>query len=226
MNKTSLDLLTPENFTLALIDHQPQMFFGVQSTDRQTIINNVTGLAKAAKIFNVPVILTTVAAKSFSGPLIPQIQAVFPSQKPIDRTTMNSWEDKKFVAAIEKSGRKKIVMAALWTEVCLAFPALSAIQAGYDVYAVTDASGGSSTEAHKAAIIRMTQAGVIPVTWLQVLCELQRDWSRMETYGEVTHLIQEHAGAYGAGIFYAENMLGTHADHFNADRGLPEKYRT
>lgn len=210
MNKSSLELLTPDNCTLALIDHEPQMFFGVQSTDRQTIINNVVGLAKTAKIFKVPTILTTVAAKGFSGPLIPQIQAVFPDQIPIDRTTMNSWEDKKFVAAIEKTKRKKIVMAALWTEVCLAFPAISAIQAGYEVYAVVDASGASSLEAHKTAIARMTQAGVIPVTWLQVLCELQRDWARKETYADVMNLIKEHAGAYGTGVLYVETMMGGH----------------
>jgi len=210
MNKSSLDLLTPNNCTLALIDHEPQMFFGVQSTDRETIINNVEGLAKAAKIFKVPTILTTVAAKSFSGPLIPQLQAVFPDQKPIDRTTMNSWEDKNFVAAIEKTNRKKIVMAALWTEVCLAFPAISAIQAGYDVYAVVDASGASTKEAHKTAIKRMTQVGVIPVTWLQVLCEWQRDWARQETYPAVMKLLKEHAGAYGSGVFYVETMIDRH----------------
>ena len=210
MNASALELLTPNNFTLALIDHQPQMFFGVQSTDRETIINNVTGLAKTAKIFNVPTTLTTVAAKSFSGPLIPQIQAVFPEQKPIDRSTMNSWEDNNFVAAVKATNRKKIVMAALWTEVCLAFPAISAIQAGYEVYAVIDASGASSTEAHEMAIKRMMQAGVIPVTWLQVLCELQRDWARQETYAAVTNLIKEHAGAYGVGIFYVETMMGGH----------------
>ncbi len=208
MNKPSLELLSPHNCVLALIDHEPQMFFGVQSTDRQTIINNVVGLAKAAKIFKVPTVLTTVAAKTFSGPMIPQLQAVFPDQKPIDRTSMNSWEDKNFVAAIEKTKRKKIVMAALWTEVCLAFPAISALQAGYEVYAVIDASGASSTEAHEMAIKRMTQAGIIPVTWLQVLCELQRDWARQETYGAVMELIKEHAGAYGNGVFYVETMMG------------------
>jgi len=207
MNKPSLELLSPQNCVLALIDHEPQMFFGVQSTDRQTIINNVVGLAKAAKIFKVPTVLTTVAAKTFSGPMIPQLQAVFPDQKPIDRTTMNSWEDKNFVAAIEKTKRKKIVMAALWTEVCLAFPAISALQAGYEVYAVIDASGASSTEAHEMAIKRMTQAGIIPVTWLQVLCELQRDWARQETYGAVMELLKEHAGAYGNGVFYVETMM-------------------
>ena len=210
MNKSSLELLNPTNCVLALIDHEPQMFFGVQGADRQTITNNVVGLAKAAKIFNVPTILTTVEAKGFSGPLIPQLQAVFPDQKPIDRTSMNSWEDKNFVAAIEKTGKKKIVMAALWTEVCLAFPAISAIKAGFEVYAVIDASGASSVEAHEIAIKRMVQAGVIPVTWLQVLCELQRDWARKETYAEVMKLLKEHAGAYGNGIFYAETMLGKH----------------
>ncbi len=210
MNKSSLELLTPDNCALILIDHQPQMFFGVESTSRQAIINNVVGLAKAAKIFKVPTILTTVAAKSFSGPLIPELQAVFPAQIPIDRTSMNSWEDKNFVAAVEKTGRKKLVIAALWTEVCLAFPAISAIQAGYEVYAVVDASGATTTEAHNAAIQRMLQCGVIPVTWIQVLCELQRDWARQETYEAVTQLAKEHAGAYGLGVFYAQSMLGGH----------------
>lgn len=207
MNKSSLELLTPNNCALALIDHQPQMFFGVESADRETIINNVVGLAKAAKLFKVPTILTTVAAKSFSGPLIPQLQAVFPDQKPIDRTTMNSWEDKNFVAAIEKTNRKKIVMAALWTEICLAFPAICAIQAGYEVYAVIDASGATSAEAHSMAIQRMIQVGVIPMTWVQVLCELQRDWARQEHYAGVMSIAKEHAGAYGVGILYAESML-------------------
>ena len=210
MNKSSLELLTPSNCAFALIDHQPQMFFGVESANREIIINNVVGLAKAAKIFKVPTILTTVAAKTFSGPLIPQLQAVFPDQKPIDRTTMNSWEDKNFVAAIEKTNRKKLVIAALWTEVCLAFPAITAIQAGYEVYAVVDASGATTLEAHKTAIQRMMQVGVIPVTWVQVLCELQRDWARSETYAAVLSLAKEHAGAYGLGVFYAESMMGGH----------------
>lgn len=210
MNKSSLELLTPTNCTLALIDHQPQMFFGVESSNRETIINNVLGLAKAAKIFKVPTILTTVAAKTFSGPLIPQLQAVFPDQKPIDRTSMNSWEDKNFVAAVEKTNRKKLVIAALWTEVCLAFPAISAIQAGYEVYAVVDASGATTVEAHNTAIQRMIQVGVIPVTWIQVLCELQRDWARQETYAAVMELAKEHAGAYGLGVLYAQAMLGGH----------------
>lgn len=208
MNKSALELLTPNNCTLILIDHQPQMFFGVESASRQTIQNNVVGLAKAAKIFKVPTILTTVAAKSFSGPLIPELQAVFPEQKPIDRTSMNSWEDKNFLTAVENTKRKKLVIAALWTEVCLAFPAICAIQAGYDVYAVTDASGATTVEAHNMAIQRMSQVGVIPITWVQFMCELQRDWARQETYMPVMELAKEHAGAYGIGVFYAKTMLG------------------
>ena len=210
MNKSSLELLTPNNCTFAFIDHQPQMFFGVESASRETIINNVVGLAKAAKIFKVPTVLTTVAAKSFSGPLIPQLQAVFTDQNPIDRTSMNSWEDKNFVAAIEKTKRKKLVLAALWTEVCLVFPAISAIQAGYEVYAVVDACGATTLEAHTTAIQRMIQVGVIPVTWVQVLCELQRDWARQDTYAPVMDLAKEHAGAYGLGIFYAQSMMSGH----------------
>jgi nicotinamidase-related amidase len=135
-------LLTPQNATLVLIDHQPQMAFAAQSMDTQLLINNVTGLAKAAKIFNVPTILTTVASKTFSGPLFPTVQAAYPGQAPIDRTTMNTWEDRRVVEVVEKAGRKKVVMAALWTEVCLATAALSAIDDGYEVYIVTDASAG------------------------------------------------------------------------------------
>lgn len=210
MSKSSLELLNPNNCAFILIDHQPQMFFGIESASREMIINNVVGLAKAGKIFKVPTILTTVAAKSFSGPLISQLQSVFPDQKPIDRTSMNSWEDKNFVAAVEKTKRKKLVIAALWTEVCLTFPALSAIEAGYEIYAVVDASGATTLEAHHAAIQRMTQVGVIPVTWVQVLCELQRDWARTETYEPVMNLVKEHAGAYGLGVFYAQSMMGGH----------------
>lgn len=203
-------LLDPTNCAVILIDHQPQMFFGVQSADRQTLINNTLGLAKAAKVFKVPTILTTVAAESFSGPLLPELQAVFPQQAPIDRTTMNSWEDPNFVAAVKKTKRKKLVMAALWTEVCLAFPALCAVQEGFEVYAVVDASGATTAEAHNAAVQRMVQAGVVPVTWLQVMLEFQRDWARQETYEPVLAVAREHAGAYGLGILYAKSMFGGH----------------
>lgn len=203
-------LLTPDNCVLLLIDHQPQMAFATHSIDGQTLVNNVTGLAKSAKVFGVPTILTTVAAKSFSGPIFPSVQAVFPALKPIDRTTMNAWEDKNVVAAVRKTGRKKIVVAALWTEVCLATAALSALDDDFEVYIVTDASGGVSLEAHETAILRMIQAGAVPMTWLQVLLEWQRDWARTKTYDAVMGVAKEHGGAYGLGIDYAKAMFGAH----------------
>lgn len=203
-------LLTPDNCTLLLIDHQPQMAFATHSIDAQSLINNVTGLAKSASIFGVPTILTTVAAKSFSGPIFPTIQAVFPNVRPIDRTTMNSWEDKNVVDAVKRTGRTKLVIAALWTEVCLATAVLSALDDGYEVYAVTDASGGVTMEAHERAIQRMIQAGAVPMTWLQVLLEWQRDWARVGTYDAVIGLAEEHGGAYGLGIDYAKAMFGGH----------------
>ena len=200
-------LLTPENSTMIFIDHQPQMTFGVASIDRQLLVNNTIGLAKAAKIFNVPTILTTVETNSFRGYMWPQLLEIFPDQTPIERTSMNSWEDTKFVAEVERIGRKKLVMAALWTEVCLAFPAIQAIEAGYEVYAVVDASGGTSQVAHDTAIQRIVQAGAVPVTWQQVLLEYQRDWARKETYDAVMELVKEHSGAYGVGVEYAYTMV-------------------
>lgn len=207
------ELLTPQNSTLLLIDHQPQMIFGVRSHDRQAIRNNVAALAKSAKTFKVPTVLTTVAAETFSGPLIPEIRNVFPKNEVYDRTSMNTWDDKRVVKAIEASGRKKLIIAALWTEVCLTMPALEALNAGYEVYIVTDASGGTSKEAHDMAVERMVQAGAIPVTWQQVMLEWQRDWSRQETYEAVTGIAREHSGAYGVGIEYAYSMFGAKEGH-------------
>jgi len=204
-------LLTPQNSMLLLIDHQPQMAFASHSMDIQLLINNVTGLAKSAKIFKVPVVLTTVAAKSFSGPIFANIQEIYPNVAPIDRTTMDSWEDPQVVEAVRKTDRKKIVMAALWTEVCLATATLSALDDGFEVYIVTDASAGVTIEAHEMAIQRMIQAGAVPTTWLQVMLEWQRDWARQETYNAVMNLAKEHAGGYGLGINYAKTMLGEHA---------------
>jgi len=203
-------LITPQNSVLILIDHQPQMAFATHSIDGQTLVNNVTGLAKSAKVFGVPTILTTVAAESFSGPIFPSVQAVFPKLKPIDRTTMNAWEDKNVVAAVRKTGRKKLVVAALWTEVCLATAVLSALDDDFEVHIVTDASGGVTSEAHETAVQRMIQAGAVPMTWLQVLLEWQRDWARTETYNAVLEIAREHGGAYGLGIDYAYAMLGHH----------------
>src|SRR4030042_22654 len=210
-NQPAKSLLTPDNCALILIDHQPQMVFGMANIDRQLLINNVVGLAKAAKIFKIPTILTTIAAQTFSGPILSGLQEIFPGQNPTDRTSMNAWEDERVVAAVQKTGRQKLVMAALWTEVCLAFPALSAQEAGFQVYAVADASGGTSVQVHDTAMQRLIQAGVAPVTWLQVLLEWQRDWARQETYDAVLKVIEEHGGAYGQGIAYVQAMLGEHA---------------
>lgn len=212
-------LLTPQNSMVLLIDHQPQMAFAAHSIDVQLLVNNVTGLAKSAKIFNVPMVLTTVAAKSFSGPIFSNVQEVYPECDPIDRTTMNSWEDPKVVEAVMRTDRKKLVMAALWTEVCLATAVLSALEDGFEVYIVTDASAGVTVEAHKMAIERMIQAGAVPVTWLQVLLEWQRDWARQETYNAVMSVAKEHAGGYGLGINYAKAMLGEHASEAQKELG-------
>lgn len=188
-----------------------RLFFGTGSGDRSAIINSTVGLAKAARAFDVPVVLSTVAAESFSGPLMPQLAGVFPDQKTVDRTTMNAWEDVHFVEAVRATGRRKLVIAGLWTEVCVVLPALSALAQGYEGHVVTDASGGVSPQAHEHAVQRMTQAGAVPVTWVQVLLELQRDLARTETYGPTTEVVKEHGGAYGLGIVYAQAVIGAHA---------------
>ena len=204
---SKLELLNADNCTVIFIDHQPQMSFGVASIDRHLLMNNVIGLAKAAKAFDVPTILTTVETESFSGQMWPQLLDVFPTHEPVERSSMNSWEDRNFVEQVEKTGRKKLVIAALWTEVCLAFPALEAMAAGYEVYAVVDASGGTSPVAHDMAIQRITQAGAVPVTWQQVLLEFQRDWAHKDTYDAVIEIVKEHSGAYGMGVEYAYTMV-------------------
>ena len=205
------DLLTPDNSVFLFVDHQPQMFFGVGSGDRTSIINATVGLAKSAKAFNVPTILTTVAAQSFSGNIMPDLAAVFPGQEIIDRSSMNAWEDERVVEAIKATGRTKIVLSGLWTEVCLVLPALSALGQGYEVYVVSDASGGVTKEAHDNAMERMTRAGAVPVTWIQVLLELQRDWARGETYIPVTEVVKAHGGTYGLGMHYAGDFIGGNA---------------
>ncbi|MEW2288447.1 hydrolase [Streptomyces sp. NPDC047841] len=207
----SPDLLTPDNCAVLFVDHQPQMFFGTGSGDRTAIINATVGLAKAAKVFDVPVVLSTVAAESFSGPILPQLADVFPDHEIVDRSTMNAWEDTAFVEAVKATGRKKLIIAGLWTEVCVVLPVLSAIAQGYEVYVVTDASGGVSPQAHEHAVQRMIQGGAVPVTWVQVLLELQRDWARSETYVPVTEVVKEHGGTYGLGLVYAQAFIGGHA---------------
>src|SRR3954468_9565355 len=200
-------LLTPENCVLTLIDLQPQMLFGVANFDRQSIINNNVALSKAARVFGIPVVLTTVETKSFSGNMWPQIQSIFPKQQPIERTTMNSWDDPNYVAAIEKTGRKKIVLSGLWTETCVALATIQAIHDGYEVFVVEDCCGDVSQLAHDNAMKRVMQAGAKPVTALSVMLELQRDWAHKGTYDAVMDIVKTHCGAYGVGVEYAYTMI-------------------
>jgi nicotinamidase-related amidase len=190
-----------------LIDHQPQMLFGVSNFDRQGIINNVVALSKSVRVFDLPVVLSTVTTKSFSGNLWPQIQAVFPGRVPIERTSMNTWDDKNFVAAIEKTGRKKIVLAGLWTETCVALGTVQAIHDGYEIYVVEDCCGDVSQLAHDNAMKRVIQTGAKPVTALSVMLEWQRDWAHLGTYDAVMDIVKNHFGAYGVGVEYAYTMV-------------------
>src|SRR6267154_1407307 len=200
-------LLTPENCAVLLIDHQPSQLANVNSHDPTLVINNVTALAKTAKAFGVPTILTAIASKR-GGEIFKQIQAVFPDQQPIDRSFINSWEDGRIVEAVKKTGRKKLVIAALWSEMCLAQPAIHAMGDGYDVYVVTDASGGVTAEAHDMAIRRLVAAGAQPITWLAMAGELQRDWARTERLGAVAQILFDHAGASGSVLAWEMQLLG------------------
>ena len=208
MANEKLEVLTPQNSQLIFIDQQPQMAFGVQSIDRQVLKNNVIGLAKAAKIFKIPTIITTVETQGFSGYTYPELLDVFPDAKLLERTSMNSWDDQKVRDALKANGRKKVVVSGNWTEVCNNTFALSAmLEGGYEIYMASDASGGTTKEAHDMAMLRMVQAGVVPVTWQQVLLEWQRDWARKETYDDVMAVVKEHSGAYGMGVDYAYTMV-------------------
>jgi nicotinamidase-related amidase len=206
MRNYSNCLLDPEESVVLIIDQQPQMFFGVESHPRTEIMNNVVGLAKACKAFSVPCILTTVEAATFSGFMYSKVQQVYPDMVPIDRTTINAWEDTNVKQAVSKLARKNLIIAGLWTEACATFPALSAFSDGYNVFVVTDACGGATKEAHDVAVMRMVQAGVTPVTWQQVMLEWQRDWANKETYDKVMAIVQEHSGAYGLGVEYSTTM--------------------
>ena len=208
-------LLTPDNCVVTLIDLQPQMLFGVASFDRQAIINNNVALSKAARVFDMPVVLSTVETKGFSGNMWPQIQAIFPKQTPIERSTMNAWDDENFVAAVKKSGRKKIVLAGLWTETCVTLPTIQALHDGYEIYVVEDCCGDVSQLAHDNAMKRVVQAGAKPVTALSVMLEWQRDWAAKDTYDAVMDIVKTHCGAYGVGVEYAYTMVhGAPASRF------------
>lgn len=202
MSATTEKLLTPDNCAFVFIDHQPQMSFSVNTIDAQLLKNNTVAMAKTAKHFNIPTILTAVETDSFSGYIWPELMNVL-QQDPIERTSMNSWDDRRFVDTVKATGRKKLAIAALWTEACLIFPTICALDEGYDVIIVTDASGGTSIEAHDAAVRRMEQHGAQSITCCQLLLELQRDWARKETYDGTIAIVQEHFGAYGMGVDYA-----------------------
>ena len=208
--KTGLKaLLRPEDSILVLIDHQPYQFTNLNSHEPTMIVNNVIGLAKTAKVFNVPTILSTVLEER-GGYIIKGLQDVFPDQKPINRTFINAWEDPNVADIVKKSGRKQLVLAGLYTEICLAMPAIQALAEGYDVFIVTDASGGVSVEAHDMAVRRMVQAGAVPITWLAVLAEWQRDWAR-ETAAGVAGVVLEHGGGSAVALAWEQQLLGTHA---------------
>jgi nicotinamidase-related amidase len=207
--KKGLDaLLRPEDSILVLIDHQPFQFTNLNSHDPAIIINNVTGLSKAAKVFNVPTILTTVIEER-GGLIIKQLQELFPDQKPINRTFINTWQDPAVTDIVAASGRKQLIIAGLWTEVCVAMPAIQAVAEGYDVFVVTDACGAVSKEAHDMAIRRMVQHGITPINWLAVASEWQRDWARTETAGQLASVLFENGGASGVALAWELQLLAT-----------------
>jgi nicotinamidase-related amidase len=207
VKRTEKGLLTPDNCVVAFIDHQPQMIFGTSNFDRQSIINSTVALAKATRIFDVPVVLSTVETKSFSGNIWPQLRAVYPDLPLIERSFMNSWDDRNFVAAIERTGKKKIVLSGLWTETCVALPTIQAIHDGYEIYVVEDCCGDVSQLAHENAMRRVEQAGAKPVTSLSTMLEWQRDWANRDTYDAVMDVVKTHYGAYGIGVEYAYTMV-------------------
>lgn len=205
-----LEMISPENAALVLIDFQPAMFQGVQSHDRLVVVQNVQVLAKAAKLFNLPTVISTVAANSFSGPFMPEVTDLFPDTEIVDRTSINSWLDENFRRSVEATGRKKLVLAGLWTEACVMFPTLDVMREGYEVYIPADACGDVSPEAHERAMQRLVQAGAVPMTSLQVMFELQQDWARSETYDGVMDILKKHT-PYGIQVRFSKWALGEHA---------------
>ncbi|MFG1275937.1 hydrolase [Xanthobacter autotrophicus] len=206
-------LLSPNDHTLIMIDFQSQMSFATKSIDAVNLRNNAALVAHAAAGFGVSTILTTVAEKSFSGPMFSEITDAFPGEKLLDRTSMNTWEDEAVIARVNAIGKNRIVLSGLWTGVCIVGPALSAIEQGFEVYVIADACGDVSDEAHERAMQRMIQAGARPMTSLQYLLELQRDWARTGTYDMTTGIAKKFGGAYGLGIIYAKTMFGASEGH-------------
>jgi nicotinamidase-related amidase len=204
------EMLTPQNSAIALIDYQPAMYQGVQSHDRLLVFNNVQVLAKTAKLFKIPTVISTVAANSFSGPFMPEVTELFPDHEIIDRTSMNSWLDANFRKAVAATGKKKIVIAGLWTEACVTFPTLDMLKEGYEIYVPADACGDLSLEAHNRSMDRVVQAGATPITACQYLFELQQDWARAETYNGVMDILRAHS-PYGIQVRFSKWALGEHA---------------
>ncbi len=217
-SSTDRGLLTPENCGIVFIDYQPHLFFGAANIDRQMMLNNMLLLAKTARIFAVPVILTALESTPLRGSITPQLLTLFPNHAPIERSSMNAWDSEDFIAAIKRTGRKNFLMAALWSEACLTFPALQMLEEGYGIYVVEDASGGTSQTAHAAAIRRVEQAGAVSLTAFQVLLEFQRDWARRDHYEEVMAVVREHCGAHGQGLESAAAQIpNTPMKQFNND---------
>lgn len=208
MTAPALEQLTPQNSQLIFIDHQPQMAFGVASIDRQTLKNNTVALAKAARLFDIPTIITTVETQGFSGHSYPELLSVFPEHDILERSSMNSWDDQKVRDALQAHGRKKVIVSGLWTGICNNMFSLGAmLEGGYEIYLVADASGDTSALAQDLAVNRLGQAGAVPVTTLQTILEWQRDWARRDKYDGVMDIVREHMGAYGMGVDYAYTMV-------------------
>ncbi|OHV17861.1 hydrolase [Methylorubrum extorquens] len=201
-------LLRPEDSALVLIDHQPYQLTNLNSHDPHMVVNNTTALAKSAKVFGVPTILTSVIAER-GGVIFPQVTDVFPGQEVIDRTFINTWEDEKVMDAVKATGRKQLIIAGLWTEICVAMPAIQAAGEGWDVTVITDASGGVSVEAHEVAIQRMIRAGVNMMTWLALAAEWQRDWARLDTAVGLTEVLKQHAAGSGIAYLWEQQLLAT-----------------
>ncbi|TKV77664.1 hydrolase [Bradyrhizobium elkanii] len=207
MAANPLHLLEPKDCALLLVDQQAGLAFGVGSIDRQVLLNNVVALAKTATVFGLPVVASTSATKVYSGPLMPAIKSALPGIEPIDRRSMNVWEDDKAREAVLATGRSRLIVSGLLTEACVTFAVLSALSAGLEVYVVGDACGALTTASHELALGRMQAAGARPTSWIQVLLEMQRDWTRHETYDGARAIIESHAGGYGIGLAYARDMI-------------------
>lgn len=207
MTDSTPHLLEPKDCALLFADQQAGLAFGVESVDRQVLLNNVVALAKTAMAFSLPVIASTSATKVYSGPLMPAVSAALPGIVPIERRNMNVWEDDNARGAILATGRRRLIVSGLLTEACVSFAVLSALAAGLEVYVVGDACGGLTKTGHDLALRRMEVAGAQPTSWIQVLLELQRDWTRRETYDRARAIVEAHGGGYGIGLSYAREMI-------------------